>query len=90
MGPDITIYNATSNRPVILTHTDAGRSLLSEHYGRDDINWLCTELLTMADHRKFRDLHGRIAAARLVVHNSHASERRLNELTGGEYSAMAG
>ena len=89
MGPDITIYNATSNRPVILAHTDAGQTLLSEHYDRENIGWICTELLTMSDHRKFRDLHGRIAAARLVVHNTHASERRLKELTGGEYSAMS-
>ena len=73
---------------MIIAHSGNGRALLSEHYGRDDIDWIRTELLTTADRRKFRSLHGRIVDACLVAHYRLASERRLNELTGGEYSAI--
>ena len=87
MNADITIYNSTTGHPVIIGHTNAGRTLLSEYYGRDEIDWACIELLTSEDHRKFRDFHGRITDARLEVHNDQASEKRLKKLTGGQYSA---
>lgn len=39
---------------------------------------------------RFRELHGRIIAARLVVRNDQATLERLDEITGGGYSAAAG
>ena len=88
MKPDITIYNATTSRSVIIGHSRAGQALLSEHYGVTGIHWICIERVSMAGTRKFQELHAKIVAAHLVVRNDQATERRLNELTEGQYAVF--
>ena len=87
MKPDITIFNATTLRPVIVAHTPAGQSLLARHYGADGVDWVCVERTGEEGNRKFRNLHDEIAASRIVVRNDQASEGRLRELTAGGYPA---
>ena len=89
MTPDIIIYNATTNYPVIVGHTLAGRTLLARYYGVEDIDWVCIERVSTDGTRKFDELHARIITAHIVVRNEHATDRLLDELTGGEYSATA-
>ena len=52
--------------------------------------WVCTERTGSTGSRKFRELHGKIIAAHIVVRNNQASEARLDELTDGAYSATGG
>ncbi len=89
MQPDITIYNATTMYPVILAHTRNGRDLMARHYGMalDEIEWLCIERTSTTGNLGFRELHGKIIAAHIVVRNDQASAARLDELTDGGYSA---
>ena len=87
MKPDITIYNATTACPVIVSHTPAGRALLARHYRAEDIEWVFIERAGTDGNRRFRALHDRIIRAHLAVRNDQASRKRLDELTGGEYSA---
>lgn len=89
MQPDITIYNATTTCPVIVPHTPAGRTLLVRHCDVVDIDWICIERASTRGHRRFRALHEKIIRAHLVVHNDQATAKRLDELTGGGYSATA-
>ncbi|MDE0280465.1 MAG: hypothetical protein OXN16_05195 [Gammaproteobacteria bacterium] len=91
MNPDITIYNATSVSPVVFAHSEAGRTLLAEHYGlsAEVADWVCIELTGTAAARRFRELHGRMVAARLRVRHDQASRARLDALTGGRYSAFS-
>ncbi|MDE0281949.1 MAG: hypothetical protein OXN16_12880 [Gammaproteobacteria bacterium] len=92
MSPDIIIWSATTARPVIFAHTPKGRTLLAGHYGlrSEEIGWVCIERTSSTGNRKFRELHGKIIAAHIVVRNDQASLARLDELTGGAYSATAG
>ena len=89
MTPDITIWNATTVRPVITAHTEAGRTLLARHYDMEaeQIDWICIERVSTKGTRKFQELHNRIIRAHIIVRNDQASAARLDELTGGEYSA---
>ena len=91
MNPDITVYNATSLCPVVFAHSESGRNLLAEHYGlsAEAADWICVELTGTAAARRFRELHGRMVAARLRVRHDQASRARLDELTGGRYSAFS-
>jgi len=91
MNPDITIYNATSVSPVVFAHSEAGRTLLAEHYGpgAEAADWICVELTGTEAARRFRELRGRMVAARLRVRHDQASRARLDELTGGRYSAFS-
>ena len=88
MKPDITIYNATTSRAVIVGHSRAGQALLSEHYGVAGTHWICIERVSMTGTRKFQELHTKVIAAHLMVRYDQASERRLNELTEGQYAAF--
>ncbi len=67
--------------------TPAGRALLARYCDMEDIGWVCIERVSTDGHRRFRALHERIIAARLVVRNDQATGKRLDELTGGGYSA---
>ncbi|MXY65067.1 MAG: hypothetical protein F4206_00590 [Gammaproteobacteria bacterium] len=89
--PDLTIYNATSLHAVVFAHSEAGRNLLAEHYGlsAEVADWVCIEPTGTAAARRFRALHGRIVDARLRVRHEQASRARLDELTGGHYSAFS-
>jgi len=89
--PDLTIYNATMSHPVIVAHSEAGRELLAGHYGRDTdgIEWICIDRAGTGGSRRFRDLHDRAADACLRVRHEQASRARLDELTGGRYSAFS-
>ena len=89
MQPDITIYNATTACPVIVAHTPAGRALLARHCDMEDAGWFCIDRVSTGGHRRFHALHGKIITAHLVVHNDQASAKRLDEMTGGGYSATA-
>lgn len=88
MKPDLIIYNATTACPVVVAHSPAGRNLLARHCGIEDAGWICMGRMTTEGHRRFRELQGKIADACLIVRYDQASRRRLNQLTGGEYSAM--
>lgn len=88
MKPDLTIYNATTACPVVVAHSPAGQNLIARHCGIEEAGWACIGRTTTAGHRRFRELQEKIADARLLARNDQASRKRLDELTGGEYSAM--
>ena len=87
MNPDIAICNATTGRPVVFAHSPGGRSLPDGHCGLEGVDRVRMDRVTTDGNRRFRELHGKIIPAHVIVRNDQASEARLDGPAGGAYPA---